>query len=78
MTTPAMIVLVGVLGLLALFLAGAMIGLRQPDVEPVLLDGDPTALHYCEVCGCRHRQMYMEWKPSGAYRCVACCLTKVG
>lgn len=74
MNYPTMILLVGVFGLVLLLSLGIVLERRQHKAYPMLLpDGDPTRLCYCEGCGCRHRQEYMQWKDSGAYRCNICC-----
>lgn len=43
----------------------------QPPDDPVL-DPDPETLCYCSGCGCRHRQLWMQWE-GGRYRCIVCC-----
>jgi hypothetical protein len=74
MTTVATIALLGFLGVLGLVVAVLMAKAMFPPQEDSLFpDGDPHALDYCDGCGCRHRRSNMEWTPTWAYRCRACC-----
>lgn len=69
------VLLTGLVGLVGLFAFGAVLG-RRPAPQAPVTDNDPMRLCYCQGCGCRHRQMNMEWKPSGAFQCLACCYDK--